>query len=257
MRLQFFFIIGLFLTQSCYSYLFAQNSEPINRDSIDATELATTNNQIKVTDFIIPTLLTSYGLVGLGSNEITDLNFTLKSKIRSKHPDFHIRLDDFTAFAPSGAVFLLNGLGIKGKHSWQDATLIYIGSLAITASFVLPIKHITHIKRPDDSAYNSFPSGHTATAFASAEFLRREYRHISPWIGVAGYVVATGTGVLRMYNNRHWFSDVVAGAGFGIASTMLSYFIYEKIKAKNSKWSYQITPTYYRQNIGVAFVTLF
>ena len=33
-----------------------------------------------------------------------------------------------------------------------------------------------------------------ALAFASAEFLRREYWNVSPWIGIAGYAVATGTG---------------------------------------------------------------
>ncbi|MCD8260639.1 MAG: hypothetical protein LUD15_03380 [Bacteroides sp.] len=42
---------------------------------------------------------------------------------------------------------------------------------------------------------------------------------------MAGYTVATGTGVLRMYNNRHWLGDVAAGAGFGILSTKLAYLI--------------------------------
>ncbi|PIH02800.1 hypothetical protein CS542_03390 [Pedobacter sp. IW39] len=49
----------------------------------------------------------------------------------------------------------------------------------------------------------SFPSGHTANAFA-AEFLNQEYRDVSPWIGYAVYTVATASRVLRMYNNKHW-----------------------------------------------------
>jgi membrane-associated phospholipid phosphatase len=88
------------------------------------------------------------------------------------------------------------------------------------------------VERPDGSSNNSFPSGHTANAFMGAEFLYQEYKDVSPWYGIAGYVVATGTGLFRMYNNRHWFSDVVAGAGFGILSTKVAYWIYPWMKEK-------------------------
>jgi membrane-associated phospholipid phosphatase len=64
-------------------------------------------------------------------------------------------------------------------------------------------KRITAETRPDGSNNHSFPSGHTATAFASAEFLRQEYKDISPWYGIAGYVAAIATGYLRIYNNKH------------------------------------------------------
>ncbi|MEG2554845.1 MAG: phosphatase PAP2 family protein [Odoribacter sp.] len=43
---------------------------------------------------------------------------------------------------------------------------------------------------------------------------------------VAAYVVATGTGLFRMYNNRHWCTDVLAGAGIGILSTRIAYWSY-------------------------------
>ena len=79
------------------------------------------------------------------------------------------------------------------------------------------------------------PSGHTATAFAGAELLRLEYKEVSPWYGFAGYVVATATGTLRVLNNRHWVSDVVAGAGFGILSARLSYLIFNSIKKHTEK----------------------
>ena len=102
-----------------------------------------------------------------------------------------------------------------------------VAALAFAAELLLQGEHRL---RPDGSGYNSFPSGHTASAFAAAEFLRQEYRDISPWYGYAGYFVATATGTLRMYNNKHWFSDVVAGAGFGIASTKISYLVYPYIK---------------------------
>lgn len=53
---------------------------------------------------------------------------------------------------------------------------------------------------------NSFPSEHTATAFAGAEILYKEYKDKSVWHGVGGYVVATGTGLFCIYNNRHWIT---------------------------------------------------
>ena len=90
-------------------------------------------------------------------------------------------------------------------------------------------KNLTKVERPDGSARNSFPSGHTATAFMGAELLRREYWNVSPWIGIAGYAVAAGTGFFRIYNNRHWLTDVLAGAGVGILSVQAAYWLYPAI----------------------------
>ena len=58
------------------------------------------------------------------------------------------------------------------------------------SSAVLGVKKLTHELRPDGSDYYSFPSGHTTEAFASAEFLRQEYKDVSPWYATAGYVAA-------------------------------------------------------------------
>jgi hypothetical protein len=41
------------------------------------------------------------------------------------------------------------------------------------------------------------PFGHTANAFASAEFLWQEYKDVSIWYGISGYIIASGTGVLE------------------------------------------------------------
>lgn len=109
-------------------------------------------------------------------------------------------------------------------------TVIAGTAYLLTGISVYGIKSITKVERPDGSSRNSFPSGHTATAFAGAELLRREYWDLSPWIGVAGYTVAAATGFLRMYNNRHWLTDVVAGAGIGILSVQASYWLHPVIR---------------------------
>ena len=46
---------------------------------------------------------------------------------------------------------------------------------------------------------------------------------------MAGYAVAAGTGFFRMYNNRHWLTDVLAGAGIGILSVQAAYWLYPAI----------------------------
>lgn len=65
--------------------------------------------------------------------------------------------------------------------------------------------------------------------FMTATMLNKEYGHYSPWVGISAYGVATATGLMRMANNKHWLSDVLVGAGIGIISTELGYWIADKI----------------------------
>ena len=115
------------------------------------------------------------------------------------------------------------------------------------------------VERPDGSSRNSFPSGHTATAFMGAEFLRKEYWDVSPWIGVAGYAVAAGTGFFRMYNNRHWLTDVLTGAGIGILSTQAAYWLYPTITKTFFRKRYKnifISPYFSKEEKGVVVISL-
>jgi len=158
------------------------------------------------------------------------------------------------------AVYGLNAVGIKGKNNFRDRTMIYAMSQLINSALVFPLKTWSAETRPDGTNQFSFPSGHTANAFISAEFLRQEYKHVSPWYGVAGYAVAATTGYLRMYNNKHWLGDVVAGAGFGIMSTKLAYWIYPTIKKKLFKdkdVKTVVMPTYQSGAFGVGMVHQF
>ena len=84
-------------------------------------------------------------------------------------------------------------------------------------------------ERPDGSGSGSFPSMHASLAFMSATILSREYGHISPWISIGGYAAAAGTQVLRIEHNAHWMNDVFMGAGIGVVSTNLAYYITDKI----------------------------
>lgn len=74
-------------------------------------------------------------------------------------------------YSPMLAVYGLNLLGIDGKHKFWDRTGILAFSYATMGIIVNGMKYAFKEKRPDNNARNSFPSGHTATAFMGAEFL--------------------------------------------------------------------------------------
>ncbi len=190
------------------------------------------NQHLHLKPFIIPATLFLYGLGSIKNDGLQHINTELKDEVYAEHPHRQIHLDNYLQFAPAAAVYALNLSGIKGKHNLADRSIIYLMSNIILNITVASVKKISHEMRPDGSDHFSFPSGHTAEAFASAEFLYQEYKDRYPWPGVAGYSMATATGYLRMYNNKHWFGDVVAGAGIGIVSTKLAYWLYPKIQHK-------------------------
>ena len=138
--------------------------------------------------------------------------------------DFKTGIDDYTQFFGPAMVVGLKLGGYEGRSDWPRLLASAGLSYGIMAALVNGIKYTAKEMRPDGSTANSWPSGHTATAFVGATLLHKEYGLTrSPWWSVAGYGVATATGVMRVLNNRHWISDVMSGAGIGIMSTELGY----------------------------------
>jgi hypothetical protein len=212
---------------------------------------------IPVKSLILPGAMITYGFISIGNNNLKNVNKEFQEDIWIDKPHQSKHYDNYLMFAPALSVYGLNMAGIKGKNNLRDRTMIYLLSSIIQNATVFSIKKLSRQLRPDSSGYNSFPSGHTATAFASAEFLYQEYKDVSLWYGVAGYTMAAATGYLRMYNNKHWFSDVIAGAGVGIVSTKLAYWIYPSIKRKlfkNKPMNALIIPYYQKGGGGIALV---
>lgn len=144
-------------------------------------------------------------------------------------PEFRYHYDDYLQYAPAAVMVGMKACGYKSRSSWGRMLVSDAFSAAIMAGAVNGIKYSVGRLRPDGSRHNSFPSGHTATAFMTASMLHKEYGWRSPWFSIGGYTVAAVTGVSRICNNRHWLSDVVAGAAIGIGSVELGYFLADLI----------------------------
>ena len=181
---------------------------------------------------IVPVVLIDYGFATLESEELQELNRKIAEEVTEDASGFNTKVDNYLQYAPVATVYLLNAAGIKGRHKILDRTIILGMSSILVNQVVTFLKHSTHQLRPDGSTYNSFPSGHTTTAFVGAEMMNQEFGWRSPWYSVLGYSMATATGLLRVMNNRHWLSDVITGAGIGILTTRFSYWLY-------SKWEYR------------------
>lgn len=151
-------------------------------------------------------------------------------ELRNDHArSFDYHYDDYVQYLPMATMFGMKAFGVRSRSSWGRMLVSDAFSAALMATAVNSLKYSCKVMRPDGSTRNSFPSGHTATAFMAATMLHKEYGHLSPWVSVGGYTVATLTGVSRQLNNRHWVSDVMVGAGIGILATELGYFFADLI----------------------------
>lgn len=151
-------------------------------------------------------------------------------KYRSKELD-HITAGLLEPFDFEYSFLLMGGFvsyGLLAKNQTSISTsLLLFESYALSMLFVRIPKNLIGRRRPDSwppaTAYDwegpfhgvSFPSGHTTASFAVASVIANQYRDYK-WVPITAYSVATLAGLSRIYDNRHWLSDVVAGAALGI-----------------------------------------
>ncbi len=150
----------------------------------------------------------------------------------NQFPDFRFRADDYIQYSPFLFMLGLKSFGYDGMSSWGRMATADALSLAFMAVGVNGLKYTFRRTRPDGSARNSFPSGHTATVFTFATLLHLEYGWKSPWFSIGAYSVAASVGIMRMLNNRHWLSDVLGGALIGIGAAHLGYYVTDRIFGK-------------------------
>ncbi len=136
--------------------------------------------------------------------------------------------DDYLQYMIAPSLFVLDAVGDE-KHHPIDQFFITTIAYGLTALQVRNLKDWVGETRPD-GGNNSFPSGHTAVAIVGAHIIYKEFKDTNPWIAYSGYVAVGAVAAGRIINNRHWVCDLAAGAGFGILSTELAYWIYFPIR---------------------------
>ena len=115
-----------------------------------------------------------------------------------------------------GAGFATYGTGkVMGNKKVAYAGRDIVRAQIVSQVMVQSLKYTVRRDRPDHSNNKSFPSGHSASGFATATVLQRYYG----WkVGAPAYALGGYIALARMSWNRHHASDVVMGAGFGIAA---------------------------------------
>lgn len=178
-------------------------------------------------------LTISAALIGVGLFTYKDSGFMnrvdIKYGINRYLPGFSNSIDDYTQYIPWAASLALDPLGVKSKHTFKRKVATMATGAAASLIVIQGLKYGIGELRPDGSANNAFPSGHTATAFMGAHIFHKEYGDRSIYYSIGGYFLATFTGIFRQLNDRHWISDVFVGAGLGISLTEFAYWA-------NGKW---------------------
>ncbi len=141
--------------------------------------------------------------------------------------------------------FYLYGM-LASHHRAKKVGFIAVKTVLVTAIVNYAFKNLFHRHRPYQleeqvksgainavtqygwdgpiakPSFNSFPSGHTMSAFAMATIFATEYKEYK-WVPIVSYSLAGLTGLSRINDNRHWGSDVFFGAVIGWGMAKLIY----------------------------------
>lgn len=185
-------------------------------------------------------------MIGLGLYTFKDVGFlnrvSIKEDINRYLPDFQDKVDDVVQYIPYASVYAFDALGLESKHTARRYTTTLATGAATSLIVIQGLKYGIGETRPDGSANNSFPSGHTTTAFMGAHMFHKEYGERSVYYSIGGYLLASFVGIFRQLNDRHWISDVLVGAGMGISITEFAYFMNDKWWGDKGLNEIELTP---------------
>lgn len=164
---------------------------------------------------ITKTLLAGFALTRLSLQFDTDARYesTTKTWAESDAVDAGDSFGNGGYLAALGAATWGYGL-LSGNSDVRGTGSSMMKGLVLDALVVASLKSAVGRTRPDGSDTRSFPSGHTSGAFTVSTILARRHGLA---VGIPAFGLATFTAVARMEDNRHYLSDVVAGAAIGIA----------------------------------------
>ena len=140
------------------------------------------------------------------------------------------RWEDYgVALTPLAATWIMKVCGVESRSNTRRMIVANGTALGLTVGLSQLLRWNVREVRPDERGSNALPSVHASLAYMGATVLSREYGHLSPWITIGGYSVATGTQMLRIGHNAHWMNDIFLGAGIGVVSTNVAYYLTDRI----------------------------
>ena len=223
---------------------------PDPRSSAVESQFSTLNPRPSA--LILPGSLIAVGVFGVNNGWVRGIRDDVREGMADLRGTHYCHIDDQLQYLPVIANIGLGLAGVEGRHSFRDRLCLTATSYLLMAGMVNSMKYTFREKRPDSSSRNSFPSGHTATVFMGAELVRTEY---GTGYGIAAYTLATGVAFLRLYNDRHWVNDVLAGAGIGILSVRLAHWLLpweQKMLGWDKNTQVSIVPTISSNDFGLA-----
>ncbi|HPK09145.1 MAG TPA: phosphatase PAP2 family protein [Saprospiraceae bacterium] len=183
-------------------------------------------NKFDIKQLYLPSTIILSGVALNGSQDESFKNEIVEE--RNEHfSGFRTHIDDYLQFAPIAIAYGFDAFGLSSKTDFKNKTAILLKGEFFMMTITTTLKRITKIQRPDFSNYHSFPSGHTAQAFAAATFLSEEYKYKFKWMPYVSYGIAASVGMSRMANNKHYISDVLVGAGIGYLSMKIAYWTHQ------------------------------
>lgn len=213
MRLNSFIILALMLT-----------TIPANAQKIAGID---STSAFKAAHLIAPSILIGSGFaIHYAAHDTWDMAVNEKMQEWNggkSDPCF----DDYIQYVPLAMDLGLGLTGVKAGHCFIDRAIE--GALAYASCGIISglSRELIYSPRPNGYNTKSFPSGHCAFVFTSAELVRKEYGW--GW-GAGAYGIATAVAVMRLYRNWHWLSDVLYGAGIGILSANIGCWLLEPTK---------------------------
>jgi membrane-associated phospholipid phosphatase len=170
-----------------------------------------------------------------------------------------------------GTAGLFLGVGLLAKDGKSVETAVLAANAMLQSEILLTfIKGLTGRQRPEAAGgvdhwsgpvgffkrfekgqmgyYDSFPSGHTATAFSLATVVAMEYER-TVWVPIVAYTVATGVGLSRVTLDKHWLSDVLVGGVIG--------HVIGRMVVRNHRRRYPVVPTVGLDHGSLSFAVTF
>lgn len=264
MLIKISFFILLFIS---VSLLKAQNNDTLTKAKIDGKYLKSYLTDTK--DIVISPIhwsgkewITAGAIIG-GTFILFQNDLQIQQYFQSKQTQLGSNISE-NIFEPWGsglysmstmALFYGQGLIWKNERS-KKVALLGLKAYLVTGFLVQFPKRLFSRQRPYQgdypnpniwdgpsySSHTSFPSGHTTSIFAVAAIVASEYKE-TIWVPIVSYTIAGLSGISRMYDNKHWASDVFFAAAFGWSMGKLIH--------ASSNWKINTSPMVTSESAGL------